>query len=160
MVRGEMGRALRTLEESMDLTQSVMLGFHIRAAAGKVTLTDRRALEHYLRAMVKNKMANRGARLKTLKRGGGLAPDPLSGSDLEVPAADLSASTVLRVKEIKRRLQNALSAEEMVILEGRLTGRTHEEIGQDLGGKSAAAVRMAWTRARERLVRIGLVESD
>ena len=154
-VHSAMGTKLRTLEESIDLSQSVMLAFHLGAAAGKINLDSEQALKGYVHAMVTHKLANRSDKLKAAKRGGG--EQPIAGEeDAEVEAQDLSASRTAHLDETKGRIQAALNAEEMDIFEGRILGRTNREIGEDLG-KSADAVRMIWNRARERLLSMGIL---
>lgn len=155
-VRGKMGSKLRSLEESIDLTQSLMLAFHMAASQGKVDVPNSAALKAYLRSMVRNKLANRADAMKAIKRGGGKLPTSLNvnldeEASLPLPADDLTASMVYRVKETKERIETEISDEEQRILEGRLMGRTDREIAEDIG-KSPDAVRMIWRRARQRLV--------
>ena len=154
-VHGAMGTKLRTLEESIDLSQSVMLAFHLGAVAGKIDLDGEQALKGYLHAMVQHKLANRSDKLKAAKRGGG--EQPLTAeAGAAVEASDLSASRTAHLDETKTRIQAVLNAEELEIFEGRMLGRTNREIGEDLD-KTADAVRMIWNRARERLLNKGIL---
>ncbi len=154
-VHGAMGTKLRTLEESIDLSQSVMLAFHLGAVAGKIDLDSEQALKGYLHTMVQHKLANRSDKLKAAKRGGG--EQPLAAeAGAAVEASDLSASRTAHLDETKTRIQAVLNAEELEIFEGRMLGRTNREIGEDLD-KTADAVRMIWNRARERLLNKGIL---
>ena len=58
--------------------------------------------------------------------------------------------------ELRLKLEAALTPEELAILEGRLAGRTNQEIANELE-KSPDAIRMTWNRAREKLVSRGLL---
>jgi len=165
LVRLLMGKQIRTERESIDVCQSLMLAFHMRAAEGKLEIDSEEALRAYLRGMIRNKMANLSDRIKTAKRGGGAQPVSLErarpGDDeempaLQVPAHDPSASMVARTAELRRQLEAVLSPDELAILEGRLAGRTNQEIADETG-KTADAVRMTWNRAREKLVSRGLI---
>jgi len=156
-VRGEMGAKLRSLEESIDLTQSLMLAFHMAASDGKIGVSNEPGLRAYLKSMVRHKIANRADMFSAQKRGGGKLPTSLTRDHLDdeaslpLPADDLTASVVFRVKETRERIEEHSSEEERTILEGRLLGRTDREIADDLG-KSPDAVRMIWQRARARMV--------
>lgn len=152
-VRQQMGKKLRSVEESTDLAQSVLLALHLRAEAGKLDVDDEQKLHALLRVMLRNKLANRADLLKAAKRGSGERPAPL---ETDVAAGDPTASVLAGVAEMKRLLLRELDAEEMAILEGRLAGRTNEEIAAELG-TTADAVRMRWNRARDRLVRAGRI---
>jgi DNA-directed RNA polymerase specialized sigma24 family protein len=157
-----MGKKLRSMEESTDLCQSVLLAFHLRAEAGKLEMDDEAKIRAYLRGMLRNKLANRADILKAAKRGGGERPAPLEdsgGRPIDVPAYDPTASVLASVAEMKLRLERHLDRDEMAILEGRLAGRTNAEIAAELG-TTADAVRMKWNRARERLVRAGEIADE
>ena len=160
-VRREMGHKLRTMEESLDLCQSVLFAFHLRADAGKIEVEDESALRGYLRAMLRNKLANRADMLKAVKRGGGKRPASLDSArdekgELQLPAFDPTVSMAAGVAELNKKLQSELDTDEMAILEGRLAGCTNPEIAVELGA-SADAIRMRWKRVRDRLVRNGLL---
>jgi len=164
LVRALMGNQIRSERESVDVCQSLMLAFHMRAAEGKVELENEKAMRAYLRSMIRHKMANLSDRIRTAKRGGGTQPisieanqaDPEQGAGIQLPAFDPSASMVAGTAELRLRLEAALTAEELSILEGRLSGRSNQEIADEIG-KTADGVRMAWNRAREKLVSRGLL---
>jgi RNA polymerase sigma factor (sigma-70 family) len=154
LVRALLGKQIRTERESMDVCQSLLLAFHLQAKHGKVKIDSEEALRGYLRAMIRHKLANLSDRIRTAKRGGGKAP--ASAEELALPSFDPSASMVAGTAETRMKLEQALEKEELVILEGRLAGRTNQEIAEELG-KSADAVRMTWNRAREKLVAQGIL---
>ena len=162
-VQQSMGMKLRALEESVDISQSLLLGFHMRMVSGEVRLENEAALKAYLRAMVRNKLAKRSAAMNAVKRGGGSQPLSLDAAiddeaSLPMPVDNLTASVVAHVKETKERIDSEIGEEEQFILEGRLMGRTDREIAEDLG-KTPDAVRMIWSRSRERLIGRGILRN-
>jgi RNA polymerase sigma factor (sigma-70 family) len=154
LVRALLGKQIRTERESLDVCQSLMLAFHLQAKAGKLKLDSEEALRSYLRTMIRHKLANLADRLKTAKRGAG--KPPASAEELALPSFDPSASMVAGTAEMRARLEQVLDKEELAILEGRLAGRTNQEIADDLG-KTPDAVRMTWKRARDKLVAQGIL---
>jgi len=151
-VQTSMGDKLRSLEESIDVSQSLMLAFHVQVSAHKVEFENENALKGYLRTMVRHKLANRADAMSAAKRGGGAIPASLDDeASLPLPTNDLTASIVARVSETKSQIDEELDEEEQAILEGRLMGLTNREIADRLG-KTADAVRMVWNRSRSRLV--------
>ncbi len=155
LVRALVGKQVRTERESMDICQSLLLAFHLQAGAGKVAFENEEAFKGYLRTMIRNKLANLSDRIKTAKRGGGAGA--VDAEELQLPAFDPSASMVAGTAELRKRMEGAMGEEERAILEGLLAGRGYAEIAGDLG-KSADAVRMAWNRARDRLVAQGILK--
>lgn len=155
LVRTLIGKQIRSERESMDVCQSLMLAFHLQAKAGKVTLDSEEALRGYLRAMIRHKLANLSDRIRAAKRGGGVRPVS-ADEEIQLPSFDPSASMVAGTAEMRSRLEHLLDPDEQAILEGRLAGRTNQEIADELG-KTPDAVRMAWNRARERLVAQGIL---
>jgi len=162
-VQRDMGAQARSLEQSVDLSQSLLLAFHIALSQGKAEMTNEAGLRSYLRTMVKNKLANRSDRNKAAKRGGGERPLSIDRGDedevrLQVPAENLTASMFVRVSEMRHRMRMVLTPEEESVLEGRLRGLSYIEIANDLG-KTPDGVRMLWKRARDRLVERGIIEA-
>jgi len=164
MVRRSMGRDLRAMEESVDISQTLLLALHMRLERGQVEFEDESDLRAYLHAMVRHKLANRSAKAKAEKRGGGKQPASLDAAPRQgdegprpAPAEDLTASVVMQVTEMQERIKAELSDEERRIFEGRLEGRSFAEIA-DATGSTPDAVRMAWSRARKRLLKRGLLQ--
>ncbi|MHC4471807.1 MAG: RNA polymerase sigma factor [Planctomycetota bacterium] len=156
------GQQIRSDRESIDIRQSILLSFHLRMADGRVEFENEKALDGYLKKMVRHKLANLSDRIRAVKRGGGKAPVPISPSDeeeagVQLPAHDPRASSVARTSELLDRLLRELTPEQRQIFEGRLIGKTNKEIGEALG-KTADAVRMEWNRARQHLVSRGILD--
>jgi RNA polymerase sigma factor (sigma-70 family) len=163
LTRRLVGRQIRSERESMDVCQSLLLAFHLRASDGKIEIENDAAFRGYLRSMIRHKLAGLSDRIRAKKRGGGRAAVPLrtAGEEeegVDLPSLDPSASVVARTSELRGALIEALSKEELRILEGRLAGRTNVEIADALG-KTPDAVRMAWGRARKKLEEKGLLRS-
>lgn len=161
-VRHSMGRKLRNLEESIDISQQLMLNFHQGLMSGKLVFDNEAAMRHYLRSIVPNKLANESDFMKAKKRGGGTLPASLDkesseGVSITPPIDDLTASMFVRAKETESQIRTELTDEEQLIFDGHVLGRTNAEIARDLG-RTPDAVRMIWFRARERLARLGIVE--
>lgn len=155
LVRALVGKQIRTERESQDICQSLLLAFHLQAGAGKVAFENEEAFKGYLRTMIRHKLANLADRIKTTKRGGGAAAVPQE--ELQLPAFDPSASMVAGTAELRQKMEGALGEEERAILEGLLAGRGYAEIAGELD-KSPDAIRMAWNRARDRLVAQGVLK--
>ncbi|MHC4954988.1 MAG: RNA polymerase sigma factor [Planctomycetota bacterium] len=161
-LRPSMGRNLRSLEESRDICQQLLIQFHRELMSGKLAFENEAAMKGYLRSMVRNKLANRSDFWKAAKRGGGAVPASLDdestqGPNIPTPADDLTASRVAEAKESRHRIQGQLTEEEEYIFDGRLLGLTNTEMARELG-RTPDAVRMIWFRARERLARQGIVD--
>jgi len=161
ITRGLLGRQIRNERESVDICQSLLLAFHLRAADGRVEIENEAAFRGYLRSMIRHKLANLSDRIRAAKRGGGarplsLTPDADEEDAVELPSVDPAASVVARTEELRRGLAESLSTEELAILEGRLAGKTNAEIADALE-KSPDAIRMSWNRARKKLIERGLV---
>ena len=156
-VRRSMGGKLRSMEQSIDVSQSLLLGLHMRLASGELRFSDDRAFKGYLKQMVSHKLASHAEAAGAQKRGNGQAAKSL-GDEVSIPPArnELTASVAMRVKETKARIDEEITDDERFILEGRLLGRTNQEIARDLG-TTADAVRMIWNRSRQRLVNRGIL---
>jgi RNA polymerase sigma factor (sigma-70 family) len=157
LVRKLMGTWIRSDRESIDVCQSLLLAFHLQAKDGKVDLGSEKALKAYLATMVRHKLANLSDHIRALKRGTGRRGVALDEEGFALPSHDPSASMAARASELRAHLEEALTQEEIEVFEGRLAGRTNQDIGERVG-KSPDAVRMLWNRAREKLVERGVLE--
>ena len=94
-VQRDMGAQARSMEQSVDLSQSLLLAFHIALSQGKAEMRDEAGLRAYLRTMVRNKLANRADRNKAAKRGSGERPLSIDSDQdeevkLQIPAENLT----------------------------------------------------------------------
>jgi RNA polymerase sigma factor (sigma-70 family) len=140
---------LGNLLDSMDICQSVLKSFFVRAAAGQYDLGTPEQLLKLLSAMARNKLttqarrehAQRRDRRRVVSEGHneGQLVAPGEGPTGEVDARDL-------LQEVQRRL----TAEERQILELRNQGHDWAAIAGRLGG-GAEALRKKLARAIDRV---------
>jgi RNA polymerase sigma factor (sigma-70 family) len=158
---------LNRLLDSMDICQSVMASFFVRAALGQFELETPDQLLRLLATMTRNKLAGQVKGHRAARRdfrrvaaasgdgGDGAADDGverIAGQD-PTPSRDLAARELL--EEALRRL----SPEERRILDGRERGGQWAEIAAELG-TSPEAVRKKLARAVDRVAHeLGLDES-
>lgn len=140
---------LGSLLDSMDICQSVLMSFFVRAASGQYELETPAQLLTLLATMARNKLASQARRQHADRRdrrrddaGGdeaGRFVSPRPGPSVEVAARDL-------LQEVRRRL----SPDERRLLELRDKGREWAAIADELGG-SPEALRKKLARAVERV---------
>jgi RNA polymerase sigma factor (sigma-70 family) len=137
------------LFDSMDICQSVMGSFFVRAASGQYDLETPEKVLGLLVAMARNKLASQARRQRTQRRGGrrvtagvpdqGQFAAPGAGPSREVAARDL-------LQEVRRRL----SADERQLLDLRNEGHDWPAIAARLDG-GAEALRKRLARALDRV---------
>ena len=157
---------LNRLLDSMDICQSVMASFFVRAALGQFELETPDQLLRLLATMTRNKLAGqvkghgaarRDFRRVTAARGDrdgeeDVGPERIAGPD-PTPSRDLAARELL--EEALRRL----SPEEKRILDCREQGGQWAQIAAELGS-SPEAIRKRLARAVDRVAHeLGLDES-
>lgn len=144
--------------DSMDVCQSVLGSFFVRAAMGEYDLQEPGQLVKLLVTMARNKVASVARREYRQKRD---RRRTSTGSDEElnaVAAAQETPSQILMGNELIERAQGMLRAEEQEISRLRASGLSWEEVAEQLGG-SAQSRRVQFLRAMERITReLGLDE--
>jgi RNA polymerase sigma-70 factor (ECF subfamily) len=140
---------LGTLLESMDICQSVLKSFFVRAAAGQYELKTPQQLLALLATMARNKLHSQARRHQTLSRDrrraapGGLDEeglvDPGHSPSGEVDARDL-------LNEVRRRL----TPDEQRLMDLRNQGHEWAAIAEQVGG-SADSARVRLRRALDRI---------
>jgi RNA polymerase sigma-70 factor (ECF subfamily) len=151
-------RRLSRVFDSMDVCQSVLASFFVRAAAGQYDLDEPGQLVGLLVTMTRNKVASAARQQHRQRRdqrrvaGGGAA-------GLEnVAEARPTPSRVIVGKELLADFLGRLSADERQVAELRGQGLAWDEVAAQLGG-NAQARRMQLARAIERVAReVGLEE--
>jgi RNA polymerase sigma-70 factor (ECF subfamily) len=121
--------------DSMDICQSVLLSFFVRAAAGQYDLDRPEQLVPLLVGMARNKLSeqvkhHRGRR-RDILRVQSLGPE--QGG---VAAADDSPSAVVAGQELLQRARAMLSEEERQIADLRAEGLEWADVAVRLGGTS------------------------
>lgn len=144
---------LRRMFDSMDIAQSVLASFFVRAAAGEYDLDDPAQLAALLVKMTRNKLASAARKhyrsCRDMRK---------TGHDEDVlrsiPSADRhqSAEEEIANAELLQCLREELTAEERQIAALRADGRSWHEVAAALGG-SAQSRRMQLTRGVERAAR-------
>ncbi len=149
---------LGRLLDSMDVCQSVMASFFVRAAMGQYELNTPDQLLRLLATMARNKLANQAhgqhAARRDIRRVQGVGFE-----DLEIAAKEESPSRELAARELLEQARARLSTEELRLLDRRQDGAEWAEIAETEGG-SPDALRKKLARAVERVAReIGLDDS-
>jgi RNA polymerase sigma-70 factor (ECF subfamily) len=148
---------LGRLLDSMDICQSVLASFFVRAALGQFDLDRPDDLLRLLARMARNKLANQVEHHRARRRDyrrveGGEDPDKEVGSAAPTPSFQAAGRELL--EEARRRL----SAAELRLLELRQQGWEWAEIAEEQGG-TPTALRMQLSRAVRRVsAELGLDE--
>ena len=146
--------------DSMDVCQSVLASFFVRAATGQYDLDEPQNLVQLLVTMARNKLASK-ARLEHRQRRDSrrvamVNPDVMAGLTDGQP----SPSEILSRRELLERLRASLTDEEREIADLRGQGLAWDEVAERLGG-SGPGRRMQLTRGIERVGReLGLEEGS
>jgi RNA polymerase sigma-70 factor (ECF subfamily) len=146
---------LRRAFDSMDICQSVMGSFFLRAALGEYDLDRPEDLIRLLISMTRNKVVDATRRQRAQRR------DHRRSTSLE--AVDLAAATpspsqVVEGRELLAAFRGRLSDEERQLADLRAQGREWADIARAVGG-TAEARRKQLTRAIARVSReLGLDE--
>jgi RNA polymerase sigma-70 factor (ECF subfamily) len=150
---------LRRVLDSLDVCQSVLGNFFVRAAAGQFELDSPRQLLGLLVTMARNKVLDHARRQQAGRRDQRrVAGDPEALEAVADPAP--SPSQVLVGRELLERVRAGLSAEERDLADQRAAGRDWAVIAAEHGG-SPEALRKKLARALDRVARqIGLEEGD
>jgi RNA polymerase sigma-70 factor (ECF subfamily) len=144
-------RQLRRYFDSMDICQSVLRSFFVRAALGQFDLDRPEELFKLLVAMTRNKLAcqvrKQRAKRRDCRR---LADVPVQ--DVEAEAGAPGPGQVAAGREALEQFRARLSEEERRLADLRAQGRDWAEIAQCMGGTPQAR-RMQLARAADRVAR-------
>jgi RNA polymerase sigma-70 factor (ECF subfamily) len=153
-------RRLSRLFDSMDVCQSVLGSFFLRAAAGQYDLDRPEQLAKLLVTMARNKLAsaarNQHRQRRDQRR---VAAD---GHEQLTHLADPSPGpgSAIASQELLRRFREELSVEERQLVDLRTEGLSWGDVASRLGGTPGAR-RMQLARAVERVARsLGLESSS
>ena len=147
---------LRRSFDSMDICQSVMGSFFLRAALGEYDLNRPEDLIRLLVSMTRNKMVDATRRQRAQRRDHRRATS-LEG--VEVIAPNPTPSQIVEGREMLGEVRSRLSEEERQLADLRAQGREWADIARQVGG-TAEARRKQLTRAITRVAReLGLDES-
>ncbi len=143
--------ALRRRFDSMDICQSVLATFFVRAAAGQYELDRPEGLRQLLVAIAKNKLGGQVRRHRAQRRDArkGVA---LDGIDATRATPDPDPCEMLAGQELLERVRSRLDPEELRLSELRQQGHGWPEVAEIMGG-TADGRRMQLERALRRATR-------
>jgi RNA polymerase sigma-70 factor (ECF subfamily) len=149
---------LRRYFDSLDICQSVLSSFFVRATLGQDDLDDPAKVVKLLVGMTKNKVAEQarreGRQCRDYRRS-----EPL-GPQVEKPDSGPGPSEVVAGEELLQAIQRELTTEEKQLAERRSRGQSWAEIVSELGGTIEARKKQmerAIARVRQRF---GLDEQE
>jgi RNA polymerase sigma-70 factor (ECF subfamily) len=143
--------ALRRFLDTMDICQSVLASFFLRAAGGQYELDQPAQLIHLLETMARNKLVNQAKKLRAARRDCRRL-DETRLEDLEAVAPGPNPSSVVCHQDLLHALRTRLSAAECQLMDQRTLGRQWTEIAAQFGGHPDT-LRMQLTRALDRVSR-------
>jgi RNA polymerase sigma-70 factor (ECF subfamily) len=147
---------LNRVFDSMDVGQSVLASFFLRAAAGQYRLDSREDLLKLLLTMTRKKLASRARRERAHARDSRRVVEGTAA--LDQVAQGRPPDSVAAGRELLARCRTLLSEEERRLAELRAAGHTWPEIAAAVGGQ-AQARRRQLDRALDRVSRqLGLEE--
>jgi ECF sigma factor len=150
---------LRRLFDSMDISQSVLASFFLRASTGQYELDEPAQLVKLLVGMTRNKVAFQARKQRALRRDHRRI-EALDPENCDVPTSDASPSQVIANQELLAMVRQHLSTEEGQLADLRAQGRDWAEIAGALGG-TAQGRRKQLARAIDRVAReLGLEEAS
>lgn len=149
--------SLFPLFESLDICQSVLASFFVRAAVGQFDLDAPGQLLGLLTAMARNKLAHHIRHQHRQRRDSRRRGSPLE-DQLAEAAGGLPPDRLVEGKELLEKVRESLSAEERQLADLRAEGLTWPEVAARVGGQPQARRRQL-TRALDRVARqLGLDE--
>ncbi len=151
------GSKMGAVLDSVDICQSVMASFFIRAASGQYELDTPEQLQKLLAKMAKNKLnfqiRKQYAQCRDQRREQSPADDHVIAGTGGTPSREVSA------RELLREVHNRLSPEERTLVELRNDGVEWDEIAQRVEGKPEA-LRKKLGRALDRVAQeLGIDEA-
>jgi RNA polymerase sigma-70 factor (ECF subfamily) len=143
--------ALRRVFDSMDICQSVLANFFVRAAAGQFELDRPEQLLKLLVVMARNKVTNHALEQQAARRD--CRRLQTADSDAQEWADPKPrASSVVANRDLLREFRSRLTEEERQLADLRAMGRSWPEIAGEVGG-SPDALRIRFGRAVDRVTR-------
>jgi RNA polymerase sigma factor (sigma-70 family) len=139
---------LRAVLDSMDICQSVLKSFFLRAAAGQFDIDRPEDLRRLLVKMACNKSMEAARREYADRRDARRSVE--MGDEAHQVAGSEDPVGEVEWGELLLRARQMLSPEEKLIAEGRASGQTWEELATTLGG-TPDRLRMQLNRAQSRV---------
>jgi RNA polymerase sigma-70 factor (ECF subfamily) len=141
----------------MDICQSVLASFFVRAALGQYELEKPEQLLKLLATMARNKLADH-ARQEQAGRRDNRRVEAGSADERQIAAAGSTPSQQVAAKEIFHEVHKRLSEDERILADHRADGREWADIAAEIGG-TPEALRKRLSRAIDRVAQeLGLDE--
>jgi RNA polymerase sigma factor (sigma-70 family) len=142
---------LGSLLDSIDICQSVLGSFFIRAAAGQYNVETPEQLLKLLTTMARNKLISQARKQHTQGRDKRRVTS-VAHDGAQLVSTSPSPSKQLAVRDLLHEIRRRLSADERRILELKNQGQSWAAIASELGG-TAEALRMRLSRALDRIAK-------
>jgi DNA-directed RNA polymerase specialized sigma24 family protein len=142
---------LRSLFDSMDISQSVLGNFFVRAALGQFELNSPEQIVKLLVTMARNRLTNHVVEQRTARRDH-RRNQQSSSDNVEAIDPGPSPSEVVSVKELLQAFRSRLAPQEIQLMELRAQGKAWPQIAAELGG-TADGLRMSLGRTLDRVAR-------
>jgi RNA polymerase sigma-70 factor (ECF subfamily) len=142
--------ALRRIVDTVDVCQSVLANFFVRAASGQFDLDRPEQLLALLATMARNNVTNLALKERAARRGGGRVEHGHVEENYAAPGP--TPSEIVANDELLGAFRSRLSAEERRLADQRALGRPWAEIAAEVGGEPDA-LRVQLNRAIDRVVR-------
>ena len=136
---------LRRVFDSMDVCQSVLGSFFVRAALGQYEIDTPEKLLKLLVTMARNKLADHARQIHAERRDMRRS-EPVSGHDERLVSPEPSPSERITAADLLVHVRRRLTTEERYLAEQRATGRPWSELAAELN-TSAEALRKRLMRA-------------
>jgi RNA polymerase sigma-70 factor (ECF subfamily) len=140
----------RTLD-SMDVCQSVLGNFFVRAAAGQFDLKRPEQLLHLLMKMASNRLRDHARRMQAQRRDGRRLEEAGQRALDAAIAPVETPSQIVAGRELLREVQRRLAPEERYLAEQRALGRDWADLAAELGA-GPEALRKRLARALDRVL--------
>lgn len=151
-------RRLRHTLDSMDISQSVLASFFLRAATGQFELSTPDQLVHLLAAMTRNKLRDWERKQKAARRDR-RRETSFACVDIQPTSNEKTPSEEVSAKELLQRALELLSDAERRLATRWASGEPWEDIAEEME-KSPDALRMQLRRSLDRIARQLGVEDD
>jgi RNA polymerase sigma-70 factor (ECF subfamily) len=150
---------LKRQVDSVDICQSVLASFFVRAAAGQYDLAEPAQLVALLVRMAQNKLAGH-ARFHRRRRRDARLVSGENGAVVRVADSGPAPDQIAAARDLLAAVRAGLSPEERALADRRGAGQGWTEIAAAMGG-TATGRRMQLKRAIDRLApRLGLTDDD
>ena len=151
--------ALRREYDSIDVCQSILANFFVRAASGQFQIDTPDQLIKLLSTMVRNKVTDMARRSRRERRDvRRLSPTP--ADEMPLQGANETPSQFAAHAELHQLARDHLSEEELQIVNRRKAGADWNDIALELDS-TAEAVRKRFSRSMDRVMhQLGLDDPD